>query len=149
MASTLMSVQLPAPRGRRPGAASRGAQAGTGRLAQPRGGGARACRADGGGQCGEVVGALVALTVDEEARRAGDAAGVGAGDVFGDVVGVAVEVVAEASGVEPELAGVAAQVQRGERILVIEQLVVHGPEGALGGGGLGPRRPSGCSRGRR
>src|SRR3954451_24617325 len=94
-----------------------------GRLAQARGGGASACRADGDGQRGEVVGALVALAVDEEARRPRNAARVRAGDVLGDAVGmaVAVDVVPEAIAVEAELGGVAAQLQRRERVLVVEQ----------------------------
>ena len=53
---------------------------------------------------GDVVGALVALAVDEERRRAGDAARVGAAHVVGDALGVLAraQVLDEALDVEPE-----------------------------------------------
>src|ERR671923_29433 len=65
-------------------------------------------------QRGDVVGALVAAAVDEERRRAGDAAGVRAGHVVGDPrhVDVAADLVPEAVAVEAELGGVAVEVAR-------------------------------------
>src|SRR5260221_6229260 len=45
--------------------------------------GARASCTYGGRECADVVGAVVALAVDEERRRARDAAQVGAVDVLG------------------------------------------------------------------
>ena len=88
---------------------------------------------------GEVVGAVVAAPVDEEGRGAGDAAEVGALDVLGDSVGAGVlaQMVGEPLDVEPELVGVANEVRGSQRVLMLEQQVVHRPERALGGGGLG------------
>ena len=84
----------------------------------------------------------MAAAVDEEGRRAGDAAQVGAVDVLGDAgsTGVVVQVVGEPFDVESELLGVADEVAEGEGVLVVEQQVVHLPERALVGGGLGGLR---------
>ena len=84
----------------------------------------------------------MAPAVDEERRRAGDAAEVGAVDVLGDARGADAfaQVVGEAFDVETELLGVADQVVELERVLVLEQEVVHLPERALLGGGLGGLR---------
>ena len=51
--------------------------------------------------------------------------------------GVLAQVVGEALDVEPELLGVAARGRGLQRVLVVEEQVVHRPERVLGGGGLG------------
>src|ERR687896_2020343 len=81
-------------------------------------------------QGGEVVAAVVAAAVDEEAGGAGDPAQVGAVDVGGDArcVGALAEVVREAPEVEPELVPVPFQVTDLERVLMGHEEVVHGPE---------------------
>src|SRR5436189_6204560 len=86
----------------------------------------------------DVVGAVVAPAVDEERRRAGDAAEVGAVDVVGDLRGAdaRTKVVCELLDVEPELLRVPDQVIRLQGVLVPEQQVVHLPERALRGCGL-------------
>src|SRR5919197_2839070 len=86
----------------------------------------------------QVVGAVVAPAVDEERRRAGDAALVGLVDVFGDAWRELPppQVLAEALDVQAEALGGGEKLARRERILVVEQLVVHLPELPLGAGGL-------------
>jgi hypothetical protein len=76
--------------------------------------------------------------VEEEGRCAGDAAQVGAVDVVGDARSAYAfpEVVRETLGVESELLDVTDQIVPLERVLVVEQKIVHLPEGALRGGGL-------------
>jgi len=85
------------------------------------------------------VGAVVPLSIDEEGGSAGDTAEIGRFDVLGDAggVGTDIEVIAEAGGVEIQALGIAQQVVAGEGVLVSQEQVVHGPEGALGGGGFG------------
>ncbi len=80
----------------------------------------------------------MALPVDEEGRRARNAADVGAVDVLGDLGRALVfaEVVRESLDVEPQPLRVFHQVARLERILVVEQQVVHLPEGPLPGRGF-------------
>src|SRR6266540_3902046 len=86
--------------------------------------------ADGRREGADVVRAVVAPAVYEEGGCAGDADQVGAVDVIGNAGGTAVvaQGVGEAFDVEAELLGVADQVARVERVLVIEQEVVHLPE---------------------
>ena len=76
--------------------------------------------------------------VDEERRRARDAAEVGAVDVLRDPgsAGALAERVGELLDVEPELLGVADEILPLELVLVREEQVVHLPERALVGGGL-------------
>ena len=64
----------------------------------------RARGADGGRERGDVVRAVVTTAVDEERRRAGDAAEVGAVDVVGDARGAdaVAKIVREALDVKPE-----------------------------------------------
>src|SRR6266576_1028605 len=85
------------------------------------------------GERADVVGAVVAFAVDEEGGRAGDAAQVGRVHVRGDLglSGVIAQVASEPFGVQAELAGVADQVFGRQRVLVVQQLVVHLPELAL------------------
>src|SRR3954453_23796749 len=73
---------------------------------------ARARATHGGGEGRDVVRAVMALAVDEEAGRAGYAARVGAGHVLRDAVRVhlADHRVAEALEIEPQLLGVASEV---------------------------------------
>ena len=87
----------------------------------------------------EVIRAVVAAPVDEERRRAGHAAQVRALYVLGDAVRahVLLQVLGEASDVQPEPLGVRDQIGRPQCVLVLEQQVVHLPECALIGGGLG------------
>src|SRR5712691_6420753 len=93
----------------------------------------------GGGEGGDVVAAVVAAAVDEERRRAGDAAEVSRVDVLGYSAGAPApgEVVAEPAGVDAGVAGVADQVAHEQGVLVAQQQVIHRPERALVGGGLG------------
>src|SRR5664280_292848 len=85
------------------------------------------------GQSVDVVGPVVAPAVEEEGRSARDSAEIGAVDVLGDPVraGAAVQVSGEARHVQAELGGVVRQVPRQQRPLMVEQEVVHCPEGAL------------------
>ena len=80
----------------------------------------------------------MAATVDEERRRARDAAEVGAVDVLGDPgsAGALAESVRELLDVEPELLGIADEILPLQRVLVGEEQVVHLPERALIGSGL-------------
>ena len=91
------------------------------------------------GQRVDVVGAAMALAVDEERGRAGDAAQVGGVHVPGDLgfPGVAAQVGGEPPRVQAELGGVPEQVVGGQRVLVRQQLIMHRPERALAGRGLG------------
>jgi hypothetical protein len=77
--------------------------------------------------------------VDEERRRAGDAGQVGRVDVLGDVPGPGVLAQAgpEPVQIQVQLAGVGHQVLDGQRALMVQQQIVHGPELPLGRGGLG------------
>jgi len=81
----------------------------------------------------------VAAPVDEERGCAGHAAQVRALHVLGDPVRphAVVQVLGEASHVEPESLGVRDQIGQPQTVLVLEQQVVHLPERALIGGGLG------------
>src|ERR1700733_7917127 len=94
---------------------------------------------DGGGEGVDVVAAVVAAAVDEECRGARHAAEVGRVHVRSDAggSGAAGEVGAEPLGVQAGLGGVAEQVGQEQGVLAAQQEVVHGPEGALVGGGLG------------
>jgi Alpha amylase, catalytic domain len=91
------------------------------------------------GQRVDVVGAAMAFAVDEERGRAGDAAQVGGVHVLGDLgfPGVAAQVGGEPPRVQAELGGVPEQVVGGQRVLVRQQLIMHRPERALAGRGLG------------
>src|SRR5215475_15968205 len=113
--------------GRAPGPAARADQ------------GACPGRPDGLGERADVVGTVVAFAVDEEGGGARDAAEVGGVHVGGDLglSGLAAQVADESFGVKAELAGVANQVVASQSVLVAEQLVVHLPELALAGRGLG------------
>src|SRR3954453_14686112 len=73
---------------------------------------ARARATHGRGEGRDVVRAVMALAVDEEAGRAGHAARVGAGHVLRDPVGVhlADQRLAEPLEIEPQLLGVASEV---------------------------------------
>jgi hypothetical protein len=77
----------------------------------------------------DVVRAVVAATVDEEGRRAGDAAQVSAVDVLGDARGAVVvaQEGGEALDGEAQLLGVADKVVEAERVLMREQEVVRLP----------------------
>src|SRR4051812_41862836 len=103
---------------------------GTGRLRLLRGARPRARSPPGRGQRVEVVGALMAAPVDEEAGRAGDAACVRARNVLSDPICVvpAAQLIPEALFVEAELLGVVPQRSGGQVILVAQQPVVHLPE---------------------
>src|SRR5581483_2652406 len=92
-----------------------------GRLRRERGPGA--CRADGCGERLDVVRAVVALAVDEERRRPGDAAQVRAVDVLRDPPGVDAppHLVAEPVAVEAELARIPDEIGNPERVLAVEQ----------------------------
>src|SRR5919107_3414170 len=93
----------------------------------------RLCRADGGRKGGGIVSAVVAPAVDEEGRGAGDSAEVGTVDVLGDVVRTRMlaQLAGEALDIEAELLSVAHEIGWSERVLVVEQKVVHLPEGVL------------------
>ncbi len=84
----------------------------------------------------------MAAAVDEERRRAGDAALVGADDVLADArrVHPAAQILGDAVGVEPELLGVAPHVARAQLALMVEEDVVHVPEATLCGRGFGGLR---------
>src|SRR5919107_3599617 len=99
----------------------------------------RLCRADGGRKGGGIVSAVVAPAVDEEGRGAGDSAEVGTVDVLGDVVRTRMlaQLAGEALDIEAELLSVAHEIGWSERVLVVEQQVVHLPEGVLFCGCLG------------
>ena len=92
-----------------------------------------ALRGDGGGERSDVVGAVVALPVDKERRCAGHAAEISGLDVLGDTadVGAMFEVVAEPGRVELELLGVADEISPRQHVLVLQEQVVHRPEGTL------------------
>jgi hypothetical protein len=77
--------------------------------------------------------------VDEECGRAGHAGQVGRVHIFGHVPGpgVAAQVGPEPVQVQVELFGVVEQVPDGQRALVVQQQVVHGPELVLDAGRLG------------
>src|SRR5262249_17012695 len=68
----------------------------------------------------DVVGAVVAAPVDEEGRRAGDAAEVGAVDVVGDPrrADAVAQIRGEAVDVEPDLLGVVHEIAHPEGVLV-------------------------------
>src|SRR4051812_19837808 len=87
-------------------------------------------RVDRGRERVDVVSAVVAPAVDEEGRRTGDSAEIGAVDVLGHTprADALMQVVGEAFDVEPELFGVADQVVVVERVLMIEEKIVHLPE---------------------
>src|SRR5215207_2725627 len=92
-------------------------------------------------QRGLVIAAAVAPAVDVEGRRPVDAAPDAALDVLLDAVGVATPGL-EMAGVaprvrDPELGRVGVQVVRVEVVLAVEEAVVHVPEAAPVGGGLG------------
>jgi hypothetical protein len=82
---------------------------------------------------------VVAASVHEERRRAGDAAAIGTVDVSRHPAGsdVAAKVVAKSVDVETELAGVAHEISRHELVLMLEEQVVHRPERTLQSGGFG------------
>src|SRR5581483_1995944 len=90
-------------------------------------------RLDLGGQRCDVVRPVMAELVDEEGRRPGDAGEIGRVDVLRDPrrTRARAQVVFEALDVEAELPGVADQVGNAQRVLVVEQDVVHLPEGVL------------------
>src|SRR5262249_52384357 len=89
-------------------------------------------------QRGEVVRAVVPDAVDEERGGTGDGGQVGGVDVLGDPAGadVPAQVGGEPPDVETDLARVAHQIGHVERVLVVQQLVVHFPELALLARGL-------------
>src|ERR1035441_7033856 len=72
-----------------------------------RGGGCGLGGPDGGGECGDVVAAVVPAAVDEEGGGAGYAAEVGGVDILGDPCGAGAfsDVVAESRAVESEVSG--------------------------------------------
>jgi len=88
------------------------------------------------------VAAVVAAAVDEGRGRSGDAAQVSGVGVLGDPgrPGAAVEPGAELAGVGAGLGGVSEQVRRQQGVLAGQEQVVHLPERALPGGGLGGLR---------
>src|SRR6202034_338552 len=94
---------------------------------------------DGGGECCDVVAAIVTAAVDEEGRGTGDAAEVGGVDVLGDprCASALAEVLIESLAVEPEVASVGDQVAQLEAVLMAQEQVVHLPERALGSSGFG------------
>src|SRR4051794_34985572 len=94
----------------------------------------RARATHGRGEGRDVVRAVMAPAVDEEAGRAGDAAGVGAGHVLRDAVGVHLpdHRLAEALEIEPQLLRVASEVIGSQLGLVRDEPLVHSPERALG-----------------
>ena len=99
----------------------------------------RPCCADGVRKGGGVVGAVVATAIDEEGWGAGDSAEVGTVDVLGNAVGARMlaQLVGEVLDIEAELLRVADEIGWSERVLVVEQQVVHRPERFLCCGCLG------------
>ena len=95
--------------------------------------------ADGRGQCGGVVCAVVAAPVDEERRCAGDTAQVGRLHIGRDPgrAETLVRIPSEPGDIEPELLGVADQVGGAQFVLMAEEEIVHWPERVLDGGRLG------------
>src|SRR6185503_17931898 len=81
----------------------------------------------------DVVGAVVAERVDEEGWRAGDAREIRRVDVLCDPAGARTrsQIVLESLDVEPEVPGVADEIAVTERVLALEQEVVHLPERTL------------------
>src|SRR4051812_6477162 len=75
----------------------------------------------------------MAAAVDEERRRPRHPRQVWAVDVAGDPRGEGpmTQVVGEPLGVEAELVGVMHEIREAQRILMLEQQVVHRPEGTL------------------
>src|SRR6185503_11483982 len=88
----------------------------------------------------DVVGAVVAERVDEEGWRAGDAREIRRVDVLCDPAGARArsQIVLESLDVEPELPGIADEIAITERVLTLEQQVVHLPERALLRSGFSP-----------
>ena len=74
--------------------------------------------------------AVVATAIDEEGWGAGDSAEVGTVDVLGNAVGARMlaQLVGEVLDIEAELLRVADEIGWSERVLVVEQQVVHRPE---------------------
>src|SRR5918999_6140892 len=98
------------------------------------------------GESREVVAAVVAAPVDEEAGSPGDAAQVRAVDVVGDprCVPALAQILREALDVQADVRGVALEIRELERVLMRDEQVVHRPESSLVGGRLrGLRRPLG------
>jgi hypothetical protein len=94
----------------------------------------RAGRSHGGGERGDVVGAVVAAAVDEgnvgvPETPLRSALSTSLGNLGG--TGVLAQIVAEAIDVESQLLGVAHEILGTEGVLVGEEKVVHLPEGAL------------------
>ena len=87
----------------------------------------------------KIVPAVVPHAVDEEGRRAVDTAAGAAQKVFADAIGMPVldHVTLEADEIERDETGVGQQVRVVERVLMLEQRVVHFPECALRRRGLG------------
>src|SRR5437879_12475605 len=89
--------------------------------------------AHGLGERVDVICTVMAAAVDEERRRARDAARVRARNVFGHArcVLVASQLLPEALDVETQLLSEAPELLRGQFLLVGEKRVIHLPEGAL------------------
>src|SRR5438128_4880995 len=100
----------------------------------------RGCRSLQGSEQGlRVVRVVVPRTVDVEGRRAVHTAPHAAHEVLLDALSVDVlgQFFVEQLDVEPELLGIRAEVLVPQAPLVLVEKVVHLPEPALGGGGLG------------
>src|SRR3954451_23076138 len=94
--------------------------------------GARSCGSHCGGWRVHVVGAPVALPVDEEAGCAGDTARVCARNIFLDAAGIPAppKLFPEAFGIESQGFGMGAKIRGREFVLVGEQSVMHLPKRA-------------------
>src|SRR2546427_294925 len=87
----------------------------------------------------EAARAVITLAVDEEGRRAIDAASDSAPEIFPHASGVcaAEDFGHQAAGIETELHRVAGEVLIFKRVLIFEQNVVHLPKSSLCAGGFG------------
>src|SRR5437667_8709551 len=81
----------------------------------------------------EAARAVITLAVDEEGRRAIDAASDSASEIFPHASGVcaAEDFSHQAAGIETECHGVAGEVLIFKRVLIFEQDIVHRPKATL------------------